>query len=345
MTYYPVCIPTLNRHKHFKACVESLRQCTHAEKTELVVGLDYPPSEDYREGYEKIKDYLPTIDGFAKVTIFERDHNYGAVGNSRTLAKYCLEHYDAYIYTEDDNVFSPCFLDYMDKALDKYRDDERILSVSGFCHLINYGNNLESASLEYENISWGTGFWRDKINKANAVMYDKTFLHKLITKEDIIEKYLNIYPFGLRLLLNMIKYNASWGDVRQTSYNILTEHYQVQPTISLVRNIGCDGSGEHCKFESEMQMQEISTETTYNLPAKLELTHTNVPCKGWRYVNMPTDPEAYQAEIKQLRKRALKVRLLYQHPWLQWLVDRPKRLQWYAHRYWLAVLRRCGKPV
>ena len=47
MTFYPVVIPTLNRFDHFRNCVESLVRCTHADKTELIIGLDFPPYEKY----------------------------------------------------------------------------------------------------------------------------------------------------------------------------------------------------------------------------------------------------------------------------------------------------------
>lgn len=49
--------------------MESLSRCTHADKTELVVGLDYPPSEKYIEGWEKISNYVSTISGFGKVIL------------------------------------------------------------------------------------------------------------------------------------------------------------------------------------------------------------------------------------------------------------------------------------
>ena len=117
MTYYPVIIPTLNRYEHFKRCVESLARNTHADKTELVIGLDYPPSKKYEKGYKQIKEYLPSINGFKKITIFGRRENYGVHRNFIALQNYAFEHYDAVISTEDDNEFSPCFLDYMNKAL------------------------------------------------------------------------------------------------------------------------------------------------------------------------------------------------------------------------------------
>lgn len=60
MVYYPICIPTLCRYEKFKECIESLAHNTIASKTDLIIGLDFPPSEKYREGYEKIKEYIPS---------------------------------------------------------------------------------------------------------------------------------------------------------------------------------------------------------------------------------------------------------------------------------------------
>ena len=48
MIYSPVIITTLNRHEHFRQCLESLERCTDADKTNVYVALDYPPSEKMR---------------------------------------------------------------------------------------------------------------------------------------------------------------------------------------------------------------------------------------------------------------------------------------------------------
>ena len=68
--FAPVIIPTLNRYDHFHRLVESLSKSPEAKETELVIGLDYPPSEKYMDGFCKIRDYIPTITGFRKVTVF-----------------------------------------------------------------------------------------------------------------------------------------------------------------------------------------------------------------------------------------------------------------------------------
>ena len=132
--YYPITVTTLNRHEHFRRLVESLQRNTDADKTELVIGLDYPPSEKYREGYEKNRDYIPTISGFKKVTVFRTNHNLGPIKNAVRLREYIQnEGYDGHIGTEDDNDFSPCFIRYMNNAMNKYRDDSRIINVCAHC--------------------------------------------------------------------------------------------------------------------------------------------------------------------------------------------------------------------
>ena len=52
MIFAPVIIPTLNRYEHFRKCLESLEACTGAEKTDVYVALDFPPSEKYVEGWK-----------------------------------------------------------------------------------------------------------------------------------------------------------------------------------------------------------------------------------------------------------------------------------------------------
>lgn len=51
MIFYPVIIPTLNRIKHLKDCIESLKNNTYASETELVIGLDFPVTEEHKIGW------------------------------------------------------------------------------------------------------------------------------------------------------------------------------------------------------------------------------------------------------------------------------------------------------
>ena len=243
MTYYPVGIPTLCRYEHFKRCVESLARNTHADKTELVIGLDYPPSDKYREGYEKISKYIDTIEGFAKVTVFRHKENLGAVGNFRYVERYIYSIYDAAIMTEDDNEFAQNFLDYMDKSLSRFKKDPKVLSVSGYCHP-DFGYTGEvPVCFSYEVSAWGIGMWRDKqilTTPKECQLYFEQFLRNKF----LSIKIMRMCPTLFNMLLGVLHYHLC--DAQRGIYNMIEGTTQVRPTKTLVKNWGYDGSGINC---------------------------------------------------------------------------------------------------
>lgn len=256
MNHYPVLIPTLNRYEHFRRCVESLSRCTHAEETELVIGLDYPPSEKYREGYEKIKAYIPQITGFKKVTCIKREYNYGAVNNSTDLTSRYFKIYDAIIFSEDDIEFAPCFLDFMDKALDMYKDEPKVRSVCGYVPEYLYRNlSLSTIFINPHSSAWGIGLWRDKEKEFRLIPYEY-YLNVLKSFKSSM-KILVTYPRELGLLQYMVTRKLVWGDVMRSIPQLLNGTFQVRPSMSLTRNWGYDGSGLNCG--SDMRMAEKYT--------------------------------------------------------------------------------------
>lgn len=280
MTYYPIIIPTLNRYIHFRRCVESLANNTHADKTELIIGLDYPPSERYVEGYKQIKSYIPTIKGFGKVTVFERTENFGAIKNGSALLEYAFEQYDAIISTEDDNEFSPCFLDFMNKALNKYMYDDRVSCVEG-------ENNIHYLNLISTNIMFaptgggrGLGLWKRKrgLLPIEDVGSGIEYAHRLIVSWDKSWRIYKMYPGMLKMLMDMITRGKEiWGDTLIGCCNIVEGLLQLRPRRSMVRNHGYDGSGLHSGTNPQYMHQILEYELE---SAKVfELDEIEVKCE------------------------------------------------------------------
>lgn len=263
MIYYPVCIPTLNRYTHFKRCVESLAENTHADKTELLIGLDYPPKEKYVEGYLKIKEYIPTINSFGKITVFDRDRNYGPIRNLHSLLEYAFTHYDAAILTEDDNEFSPCFLDFMNKVLQAYKDDKKIISVSGFLGKRYYEKTDKNLLLNYDNCAWGIGIWKAKWCMRQS--YTPQDYQDIILSYKQSFKIFKTSPGILSMFIGMVQNSELWGDVAESVLNIINNTYQLRPSFSLVRNCGFDGTGVHCGSgdPDDLAHQMISEESLF----------------------------------------------------------------------------------
>lgn len=74
------------------------------------------------------------------------------------VSKVC-EKYGRVIVIEDDIVTSPCFLAYMNAALEKYEDDKRIWHVTGWNYpfLDNYMSESDAYLWRMMNCwGWGT---------------------------------------------------------------------------------------------------------------------------------------------------------------------------------------------
>ena len=284
-TFYPVVIPTLNRYEHLRRCVESLARNTHAEQTELVVGLDFPPAEKYVEGHRRIKEYLPTVSGFKKVTVFEHEKNLGSTGNCHVLQDYVYANYDAMIFSEDDNEFAPCFLDYMNKCLNHFKGNPRIASVSAFLPQVYHGLTDRRLLFTLESNAWGMGTWRNETPpEAERGIMARSVLSSFRSSW----KSFTSFPASFRMLLNMAGKGITWGDVARTQVNILQNRYQVRPSVTLCRNWGNDGSGIHCKVVNDTDQQSVSQERLFQFTeTDAEPIYLPQTARATRLHNMP----------------------------------------------------------
>lgn len=261
----PVFIPTLDRFQHFVNCVESLSQCSYACETDLIISIDYPPSEKYIYGWKLINDYVNKIEGFKNIKIFRHKRNLGAVGNWRFCVEYCQNNYLFYIGSEDDNIFSLCFLEYMNYMLDRYSDDSSIVSVSGYNHVPFYDQGEYTHYKSIDNGSWGVGYWSNKEKNIKSLLYDDLFFENVLSSYFKGGKIIRTYPMLYLMLYYMLTEHDSCGDVKRTILNIFNKTYQIKPSISLVRNCGNDGSGIHCSIDNRLLLQNISGENRFDI--------------------------------------------------------------------------------
>lgn len=263
MIIYPVVIPTLCRYTHFKACIESLASCTLADQTELVIGLDYPCKQSHFKGYNQILEYVDHISGFKKVTIFRANENLGPSRNIRRLIDYVFESYDAYISTEDDNVFSPCFLEFMNKCLSDFRNEDKVMSISGYTALPYTNKTKNNLILTYDTSAWGYATWRHK--RDIYINVPDEYYRNILKSFKKTMKVLSTYPALLSMLINMVSNGYTWGDTKYTTYNIMHNIFQLRPNISLVRNTGQDGTGLHSGVNKDIMQQDILLAKNYDI--------------------------------------------------------------------------------
>ena len=264
-TCAPVIIPTLNRYEHFKRCFESLEKCVGAEKTDVYIGLDYPPSEKYISGWKQVDEYLHEKEKsniFHKLVVFRREKNYGVLhenSNNAQLSEYVFKYYDRYIFSEDDNVFSPNFLVYMNTCLDYYKDDPDVFGITGYNYPLNWKTQPGATVIKqkYHVQAWGMGVWKEKWESiiplvTSGAIYDKADyvvkhqLHRYMTDADQ-KDYFGTVIFDIDYLKKNNKFAVNPTDTALTLLLSVEGKYFISPVISKVRNIGFDGSGETCQ--------------------------------------------------------------------------------------------------
>lgn len=301
--YAPVIIPTMNRNVHFKRCLESLEKCTGADQTDVYVALDYPPSDKYKQGWEVIDLYLKEKEmknGFKKLHVIRRDYNYGVChenGNYETLIREIKKKNDRYILSEDDNEFSPCFLDYMNKCLERFKDDPRVNLVCGYNYVMkfpeSYKNNFYFTKW---GCPWGTGEWTKKTEFLDK-LYSLDNLKSILKDKESYNLLMNRCSCAVRNIILMLKAQKLWGDAIKGVYSVLYDTYCIMPCESMVRNYGNDGTGDHSKCLNEDQnifysSQSISNEKIFEFtddvftyePVYLERKHFKQSLSIYRWL-------------------------------------------------------------
>lgn len=274
MIYAPVLIPTMSRSNHLKRLIKSLQGNVWAKNTELYIGVDYPSENRYVKGHAEICEYLKRgIEGFKKVNIYYHKENLGESKNVAFLKTQIRVNYDRFIFTEDDNEFSPNFLEYINKGMEKYHNDENVVGICGHAYDINWElpeDTLLKVSCAYDG--WGIGRWFSKDEK----MYSQITLDNLerIMKNksramNIRRRSPLIFYFAVQAV---VKHSGDMFngtnqlraiDTTVSLFMMDRGYMTINPVLSKVRNWGDDGSGVHGGISNQGYLQVIDQNKYY----------------------------------------------------------------------------------
>lgn len=254
--FAPILVTVYNRVEHFKNCIKSLRDNFGAEKTPLYIAVDYPYRDSDKVHHDEIIKYCNSIDGFLYVYLILRDKNVGAVVNSTLARAHIFTKYDRLIRTEDDNVFSPYFIEYINTGFDLYEENPFVFAVCGYCPPISSNHvHEDDVFLSKDCTPYGFGVWRSKYEQLDlkASSFIKDFFNPL----NIINFKKTMGDHFFAALTYAAYKKISFNDA-STGYHLYKNNMvAVLPVKTLVRNIGQDGSGINSKVNNDLQYQEI----------------------------------------------------------------------------------------
>ena len=132
----PIVLFVYNRPWHTAQTVEALQKNTLADKSELFIYSDAAKNSEVALYVKKVREYIRNISGFRKVTIMEREKNWGLANSIIDGVTTIVNKYGKIIVLEDDLVTSPYFLRFMNEALEMYENEESVASIHGYIYPI-----------------------------------------------------------------------------------------------------------------------------------------------------------------------------------------------------------------
>lgn len=239
----PVALFVYNRADNTRATLRALMNNTLASQTALYVfsdgGKDEASWEAVREVralLHEVKEEVARTRSLLNMTIVERPVNYYLERNIIEGINQVFEQHDTIIVLEDDIVTSPHFLQYMNDAFDIYRDDPKVMHVSGFTRI----NPQHSSYFTPFMAGWGWGTWRDRWQQHFHHFSSRAEALDGLTPEllNAIE-YGGVFPCLKDLNRQPIPWDICWSIAIRRAGGLC-----LYPTRTLVRNIGLTG-GTH----------------------------------------------------------------------------------------------------
>lgn len=256
----PIALFVYNRQDHAHRTIEALKMNTLAKESELYIFSDAPKDQEAIESVAKVREYLKSVSGFKSVTINERKENFGIEKSIITGVTELINKYGKIIVLEDDLVSSPDFLSYMNEALELYKDEEKVYSITGYSFTTN-SLGVRANNTYFLNLSsaWSWATWKNRWSIFENTSSEDANILKI--NKDVRSKF-NIddsYNYAGMLEEQLSKGATTW-DIDWYWSTFKKGGLTLYPQKALVNNIGFDGSGVHCGNNQEF---DITLDTTY----------------------------------------------------------------------------------
>lgn len=267
MPLAPIALFAYKRPEHLTRVIESLRVNPLARVSQLHVFSDGPKHSADHPAVKQVRALIRTIEGFAQVTVHERVGNLGLAQSVIEGVTELSRAYGRVIVLEDDLIVAPTFLTFMNQALRRYEDEQKIMQVSGYMFPLAHSERVGSTFLCRVPASWGWGTWE---RAWKSLDLDSVKLLTLLQDEGRKHEF-NVkgaYPYFEHLERQVEGKLDVWG-VRWYASMFVRGGLCLYPAQSLVQNIGMDGSGSHCGI-SHLFDVHLSADDSWQFPDRIE---------------------------------------------------------------------------
>ncbi len=269
MKHAPIICFGFERPLHLERMLKTLEENIEARESHLFICIDGAKSTTNKELHSQTLKTAKEPYNFKKITIIERQKNLGLRNNIVQTITEVMTQYDKVIILEDDLIIGTNFLNYMNNALNKYEENNKVWHINGYSY--PQVNNSKKSSFSNYISPWGWGTWKNRWDIfINGNYFNENFISKL--SEDTINEF-NVdghYDWENIIKKTMLGSVNSWAAFWYQAI-FLNEGLTLFPNKSHTQNGGFDGTGEHCSDVNDWKTRLNNNKTVY-FPDKLTVS-------------------------------------------------------------------------
>jgi hypothetical protein len=264
----PVVLFAYARPEHLKRTLACLRE----NNVPLIFAFaDGPKMSDVEPRVREVREMLHRVD-WCEIHVVEREKNLGLGKSILTGVSEIFKKYEMFVVFEDDLICVPGTYDYLCAALEHYKDDSKVMSVTGWTHPLTTPRNITDQPYfdgRTDCLVWGS--WK----RAWQGMEHDT----LSMIEECNRRGIDIYRYGADLV-EMAREEGKrniWA-VRFSYLHILKSGICLRPPYSLVQHIGYDADSANVKSIQDYKWHVELPETCPPIPITWPPAHENPEC-------------------------------------------------------------------
>ncbi|KKQ12052.1 MAG: Nucleotide-diphospho-sugar transferase domain-containing protein [candidate division TM6 bacterium GW2011_GWF2_36_6] len=239
----PILFIIFNRPNYTKKVFDTIKK---AKPTQLFIAADgpHPDNPQDHELCKQTRAIINLIDWECEVKALFQDQKLGCGKGVSTAIDWFFDHVEQGIILEDDCVPNESFFPFCTELLEKYKNDESIMMISGTSYLFNKETSPYNYFFSRYFAIWGWATWKRAWKKFDFYIPDWR-IKKHPRSLFIIFKNIQITKFWTNYFdqIKNKKLNAwsiQWG------YTCIFNHgLAITPFHNLISNIGAEGVHYH----------------------------------------------------------------------------------------------------
>lgn len=338
----PVALIIFNRVSTTKKVFEVVREM---RPSKLLLIADGPRlnQDGEAERCKSVRSIVECVDWDCEVLKNYSDVNLGCGLRPATGIDWVFKHVDKAIILEDDCLPHPSFFRFCEVLLDKYKDDEQVMHISGTNFLFNKSRIDKSYFFSRFPFCWGWATWRRAWNhydyyltKWPEVNEDKEWLYFFGRDEKSAQHYWETVFNNTYLTDKSHIWDFQWNLACW-----LQKGLSIVPNVNLVSNIGFGAEATHTQNATDMLKRVLrlknDDEPQHGFNPVYNFVNWVSRLTDSRFSNLPANEIYFPLNHPKLVSRNIKADNYlqfnnYQGGHLGWLKRRIKAMMKYEHK-------------